>query len=177
LLLGVAGCGGGGHQTFRVPSESMAPTLKVGQRVDVDPGAYKDHRPQRNDIVVFFTPRGASTSACGIPSEPADGHPCERPTPAKDSRTRFIKRIVGLPGEWLYVKGNRTYVAQRRQGPYTQQPEPFIQNSGCSELCNLRKPIRIAPGAYFVLGDNRDASEDSRVWGPVPRAYVVGAVR
>jgi signal peptidase I len=189
LLLGVfltaaallPGCSDEGHGTihrhFRIPSPAMEPTIKAGAIVDADLGAYMHQLPQRGDIVIFFPPLGASNQQCGIPSEPTDGRPCERATPARDPKVKFIKRIAGLPGDWLYVQNNRTYIGRQRGGPYVQQREPFIAKATpCDELCNLRKPIRIPPGHYFVLGDNRGQSDDSRDWGPVPFSSIIGEV-
>jgi signal peptidase I len=174
------GCGEGHgtvHHHFRIPSPAMAPTLKVGTVVDADLGAYLHHPPQRGDIVIFSPPVGASMQQCGIPSEPTDGHPCERPTPVPDPKVKFVKRVTGLPGEWLYVQGNRTYIATRRGGPYVPQKEPFIApGTPCGVFCNLRKPIRIPRDHYFMMGDNRGESDDSRGWGPVPSSSLIGRV-
>ena len=174
----VPGCGEGEgtvHRIFRIPSPAMAPTFKVGDRVDTDQGAYAHRAPRRGDVVVFFPPVGASLGRCGIPAEPSDGHPCELPT-ARDPGVKFLKRIVGLPGEWLKVQGNRTYIATRPGGPFARQAEPFIRDRPCDTLCNLRKPIRIPPEHYFMVGDNRGESDDSRDWGPVPREWFIGKV-
>jgi signal peptidase I len=174
-LAALAGCGASGP-TYRVPSASMLPTYKIGQVVNVDSGAYDHNAPQRGDVVVFYPPKGADeNNVCGFAAQPGNGHPCGRATPGK-SRSKFIKRIVGLPGDWLYVLHNHVFTATRRGGPYVEQREPFIRVSGCSFLCNLRKPIQIPAGTYYMLGDNRDTSADSRVWGPVPRTYFVGRV-
>src|SRR5437763_6367814 len=68
---------------FRIPSESMEPTLNIGQRVLVDRVTYRFSNPHRGDIVVFKPPKGADTNQCGIPTEPDDGHPCQQATPDK----------------------------------------------------------------------------------------------
>src|SRR3954471_25015322 len=83
---------------FRIPSPSMVPTLKVGQRVLVNRVGTHFGDPSRGDIVVFKPPAGADTHRCGIPSEPADGHPCGEPTSDR-SDNNFIKRVIGLPGD------------------------------------------------------------------------------
>jgi signal peptidase I len=173
-LAALVGCGSSGV-TYRVPSPSMSPTYKVGQVVNVDTGAYEHDAPQRGDVVVFYPPKGAEDTVCGIAAQPTNGHPCALGTPGK-SRSKYIKRIVGLPGEWLYVMRHHVFTASSRGGPYAEQREPFIRVSGCSLVCNLRRPIEIPAGSYYMLGDNRDTSADSRLWGPVPRAYFVGRV-
>ena len=155
----------------------MRPTLNVGDFVRADLLAYRHHAPQRGDVVIFRPPRGAAEQRCGVPSEPTDGRPCERPAGGRDESVTFIKRVVGLPGEWLKVEDNRTFIGKSRRGPFTQQSEPFIlAGTPCGELCNLRKPIRVPPGHYYTMGDNRGESDDSRDWGPVPTSFLIGKV-
>jgi signal peptidase I len=158
---------------FRIPSPSMVPTLEVGQRVLVNRLGPHFGDPGRGDIVVFKPPAGADSQECGIAQEPADGHPCSRPT-EKKSESNFIKRVVALPGEWIYVKENLAYVSKSREGPWKRQTASYIRVSPCEELCNLRKPIQVPPDHFFMMGDNRGASDDSRDWGPVPKDWIIG---
>jgi signal peptidase I len=159
---------------FRIPSPSMVPTLKVGQRVLVNRLGPHFGDPSRGDIVVFKPPKGSDDQRCGIPREPSDGHPCEKPT-SEQSTNNFIKRVVGLPGEWIKVQNNRAYIGKTETGTFVLQKEPFIEKgTPCEELCNLPKPIRIPAGHFFMMGDNRGASDDSRDWGPVPKKWVIG---
>jgi signal peptidase I len=163
---------------FRIPSPSMVPTLKVGQRVLVNRIGPHFGDPSRGDIVVFKPPRGADPDRdqCAIPSEPADGRPCEKGTD-EQSKNNFIKRVVGLPGDWLKVKQNRVYIAKARAGPYELQKEPFISKDSvpCTgDLCDLPNPIQVPAGHFFMMGDNRGASDDSRKWGPVPKKWIIG---
>ena len=156
---------------FRIPSESMVPTLAVGQRVLVDRVTFRFGEPERDDVVVFKPPAGADDdesgeARCGAPR--VEGAVCSRPTPQR-SDTNFIKRVVALPGDRLKVIDNRVYINGRRQ------EEPFIaRNSACDDLCNLPREIEIPRGYYFMMGDNRGASLDSRAWGPVPKKWVIG---
>jgi signal peptidase I len=153
---------------FRIPSPSMVPTLKVGQRVLVNRIGTHFGDPDRGDVVVFKPPAGADSHQCGVPSEPEDGHPCAKPTDER-SDNNFIKRVIGLPGDTLYVSNNRAYVNGK------PLDEPYInKGTGCDELCNLRKPIKIPPGYFFMMGDNRGESDDSRDWGPVPKKWIIG---
>jgi len=157
---------------FRIPSESMVPTLEDGQRVLVDRVSFRFTDPERDDVVVFKAPQGADDeddsgqAVCGAPRE--EGQACERPTP-KRSDTYFIKRVVGLPGDKLKVIRNRVYINGRRQD------EPFIaRNTPCDDLCDLPREVEIPRGYYFMMGDNRGASLDSRAWGPVPKKWIIG---
>jgi signal peptidase I len=162
---------------FRIPSPSMVPTLKVGQRVLVNRLGPHFGDPSRGDIVVFKPPQGAdpSLNRCGNTNEPGDGHPCDTPTP-QQSDSNFIKRVVAVPGDWIKVINNRVFLAKSANGPFKQQDEPFINKADhtCQELCNLRKPIHIQPGHFFMMGDNRGQSDDSRAWGPVPKKWIIG---
>jgi len=175
VALGSAGCGdddgGTANRLYRMPSPSMAPTIRTGAEVRVDTTAYSSGAsPQRNDIVVLRPPTGADTHRCGVPSQPADGHPCAKPTQGT-SQHEFLKRVVGLPGDRLAFADNRTILNGRRL------EEPFVNpKTVCDVLCNLRKPITVPPDHYFLVGDNRGVSDDSRDWGPVPRESIVGKV-
>jgi signal peptidase I len=167
---------------FRIPSPSMVPTLKVGQRVLVNRLGPHFGDPSRGDIVVFKPPKGADQSSvehCGNTKEPDDGHPCDTATPQQSS-SNFIKRVVAIPGDWIKVINNRVYLAKGTTQPpppaFKEQNEPFINKADhtCSDLCNLRKPIKIQPGHFFMMGDNRGQSDDSRQWGPVPKKWIIG---
>jgi signal peptidase I len=153
---------------FRIPSPSMVPTLEVGQRVLVNRIGTHFGDPSRGDVIVFKPPAGADTHECGIPSEPEDGHACAKPTD-KRSDSNFIKRVIGLPGDKLYVRNNRAYINGKPLN------EPYInKGTGCDNLCDLPKPITIPPGHFFMMGDNRGESDDSRDWGPVPKKWIIG---
>jgi signal peptidase I len=157
---------------FRIPSPSMVPTLAVGQRVLVNRVGTHFGDPSRGDIVVFKPPAGANSNQCGIPSEPADGHPCGKPTEER-SDDNFIKRVIGLPGDTVSVKGNHAIVnGKQLDEPYVNKPA--FEPNGCSNLCNLPKPITVPPDHFFMMGDNRGESDDSRDWGPVPKKWIIG---
>ena len=150
---------------FRIPSESMEPTLDVGQRVLVNRVSGRFSEPERGDVVVFKPPLGADEDECGV-EHPAD-EPCPRPTPRR-SDTNFIKRVVGLPGDRLKVIGGRVYIDGR------PQPEPFVRPDRGCPTCNLPREITVPAGHFFMMGDNRGASADSREWGPVPEDWIIG---
>jgi signal peptidase I len=151
---------------FRIPSESMEPTLQVGQRVLVDRVSPRFTEPERGDIVVFKPPRGADEDVCGAPEQRPE-QPCARPTKER-SDTNFIKRVVGMPGDRLKVVEGHVYINGKRQN------EPFLTPSESCDTCNLTEEIRVPPGHFFMMGDNRGNSDDSRVWGPVPKKWIIG---
>ncbi len=150
---------------FRIPSESMVPTLEIGQRVLVDRVSLRFGDPERGDVMVFKPPKGADDNMCGV-SHPAE-QPCPRSTDGK-SETNFIKRVVGLPGERLAVKRGRVYIDGKLQ------KESFIRPDATCGLCNMPEEITIPDGQYYMMGDNRGASADSREWGPVPKDNMIG---
>ena len=149
---------------FRIPSESMVPTLEVGQRVLVDRVSYRFSDPDRGDIVVFKPPSG-EPSTCGV--ERPNDQPCPEGTKEK-SDTNFIKRVVGVPGDHLKVLEGSVYINGKRQD------ESFAHlDSGCP-TCNLPREITVPKGEYYMMGDNRGESADSREWGPVPKKWIIG---
>lgn len=157
---------------YRIPSESMVPTLAIGQRVLVNRIGNRFSDPDIGEVMVFHPPRGADEDRCGVPGQgpyysgPASRTPCSRPT-AQRADENFIKRVVALPGDRLEVRDGRVV----RNGRLAD--EPFIRACGGGSDCDL-KPITIPPGHYFMMGDNRGESEDSRFWGPVPRDWFIG---
>jgi len=150
---------------FRIPSESMEPTLDVGQRVLVDRVTNHFSSFHRGDVVVFKPPKGADTDECGV-ERPAT-EPCPTATPDK-SDTNFIKRIVGLPGDHLKVLAGRVYIDGK------PLHEPYIRPDANCDLCQEPREITIPPGHFFMMGDNRGQSADSREWGPVPKQWIIG---
>jgi signal peptidase I len=152
----------------------MEPTLDVGQRVLVNRFLYHFKDPQIGDIVVFHPPQGANGGGaggeCGDPRTGAGGSSgaaCDEPTP-QEASVNFIKRIVAGPGDTLSVENGHPVV----NGKVAQ--EDFIKPCTPGGACNLPKPITIPPDHYFMMGDNRGSSDDSRFWGPVPRDWIIG---
>lgn len=151
----------------------MEPTLDVGQRVLVNRFIYHFKDPKAGDIVVFHPPAGADNSPeCGVTvkgRQPVDvGESCPRPT-RDESSQNFIKRIVAVPGDTLSIRGGHPVV-----NGVEKTDESYIRPCGSSMACNLPKTITIPPDHYFMMGDNRGASDDSRFWGPVPRDWIIG---
>jgi signal peptidase I len=150
---------------FRIPSQSMEPTLDIGQRVLVDRVRFHFRDPHAGDIVVFKPPKGADINSCG--KQPPQDQACAVPTPQR-SDTNFIKRVVAVPGDKLSVKAGRVYINGQLRDPWKIRPDAH-----CG-ICNLPRPITIPPGHFFMMGDNRGQSADSREWGPVPRKWIIG---
>jgi signal peptidase I len=151
---------------YRIPSESMEPTLDVNQRVLVNRIGTHFGDPDVGDIVVFHPPEGAvDGGTCGI-TQPT-GEPCPRPTP-KRADVNFIKRVVAGPGDTITIRAGHVI----RNGK--EAKEPFIRPCTSGEQCTFPKAIKIPPGYWFMMGDNRGQSDDSRFWGPVPKKWIIG---
>jgi signal peptidase I len=148
-------------QTFFIPSGSMEPTLNIGDRILVNKLSYHLHGVDRGNIVVFRRPADEN---CGG-------------TPVAD----LVKRVIGLPGETISLtKGSKGYVMINGKRldetwlPTSVQGKTFPGPAG--KPYNLAKPYVIPANDYFVMGDNRTDSCDSRYWGPIPRSLIVGKV-
>ncbi len=155
---------------YKIPSPSMEPTLTIGQRVLTN---RLINHPSVGDIVVFHPPEGATPAnngspVCGNPNQGA-GHPqaCGTPTPEESSQT-FIKRVVAGPGDTVQIINGHVY----RNG--VREKDSYILPCQDDPSCTFQKPIKIPAGDYFMMGDNRGESDDSRFWGPVPDKWVIG---
>ncbi|MGN6867232.1 MAG: signal peptidase I [Solirubrobacteraceae bacterium] len=175
-VLGVAaialvGLGLSLHQTvheYKVTSGSMEPTLQVGQRVAAErPGSLKV-----GDIVVFHPPTGARPRdpVCGAALEGSGSNqPCDAAVPV-ESGSVFVKRVVAGPGDEIAIVGGHVV----RNG--VRESEPFVAACGPGAACSFPTPVRVPPDEYYLLGDNRGVSDDSRFWGPVPSGWIIGTV-
>ena len=153
---------------YDIPSDSMRPTLAEGDHVLVNRLAFRLGSPAAGDIVVFHPPAGAIGGGrrCGAPRRPDE--PCALPTRERAGET-FVKRVVALPGDRIAVRDGRAVVNGRRRAE-ASATEPCRPPS----LCDLPRAVVVPEGHYFVMGDNRGASVDSRYWGPVPRDWLIG---
>jgi signal peptidase I len=145
-------------QTFFIPSGSMEPTLQVGDRILVNKLSYHLHGVGRGDIVVFSRP---ATENCGGPEV-----------------NDLVKRVIGLPGEMISVSGGHVYVNGRRlDESWLPSSEQGVTKAGPGGTpYSLDQPYRVPTNDYFVMGDNRTDSCDSRFWGPISRSLIVGKV-
>lgn len=126
-----------------IPSGSMLPTLEIDDRLIVDKLGYRFGDPQRGDVVVF------------APTAKLE---------AQNFKDAFIKRVIGLPGEMIQVKGGQVYVNDR----------PLEENYIADRPKYEYGPVTVPEGQYLVLGDNRNNSYDSHYWGFVPRDRIIG---
>jgi signal peptidase I len=148
---------------YRVPSQSMAPTVAVGEKVMANYGAYDGRAPRLGDVVLVASP--SEDAEC--PAAPAAGEMCAVPSAGGD--IRYVRRIVGLAGDRLSLEHGRVV----RNGRALD--EPYARACG-DEYCEFPKPITVPSGSYYALGDNRGSAFDSRVSGPLPRRAVLARV-
>jgi signal peptidase I len=154
---------------YKIPSGSMEPTLAVGQRILVNRIGMDFSEPKVGEIMVFHPPEGAEHGICGpIPHEvTSGGAACDSPV-KKESSVTFIKRVVAGPGDTIYIKEGHVYRNGKRE------KDSYIRECGASPECNFPTPIKIPAGHWFMMGDNRGNSEDSRFWGPIPSSWMIG---
>ncbi len=157
---------------YRIPSGSMLPTLHINQRVLVNRIGTHFSTPKVGDILVFHPPKDYA-QGCANPREgesqsgQAGSRACGVPQ-ARSSSETFIKRVVGLPGDRISIQSGHVI----RDG--VAEKDSYIVPCGGDGSCNFRGTITIPRGDYFMMGDNRPDSEDSRFWGPVPKAWIIG---
>lgn len=176
IIIGIAVLLAFGIQAFivkpyRIPSGSMEPTLKIGQRVLVNRLGMDFGNPHVGEIAVFHPPENAEHEQCGpVAGAPVSygGAACDRTNPREDNSVNFIKRIVAGPGDTLYIKEGHVY----RNGKREQ--DSYIAPCGGVPECNFPTPIKVPAGHWFMMGDNRGESDDSRFWGPVPTSWIIG---
>jgi signal peptidase I len=160
---------------YRIPSGSMEPTLAIGQRVLVNRIGMDFGEPHVGEIAVFHPPEGAEQEECGpTPHVIKLGEaPCSAPVP-KESSVNFIKRVVAGPGDEIYIKEGHVYRKAAGKTQFVREKDSYIRSCGESPECSFPKPIKIPPGHWFMMGDNRGESDDSRFWGPVPTGWIIG---
>ncbi|HUY67220.1 MAG TPA: signal peptidase I [Acidimicrobiales bacterium] len=143
-------------QSFYIPSGSMLPTLQIGDRIIVNKLSYRFHDPHRGDVVVFARP------------------------PLEDQAyADLVKRVVGLPGETISSSNGNIYIDGKRLSepwlpPGSNSYSGALSGGDPHQQFDLPGPVKIPAGEYYVMGDNRRYSEDSRFFGPIPRSLIVG---
>ena len=152
---------------YRIPSGSMEPTLKIGQRVLVNRIGTHFGNPSIGDIVVFHPPKNYD-AGCANPSQGQEHQaPCGVAQKERSSEN-FIKRVVAGPGDTVQIIGGHAVVNGKRE------KDGYIRPCTAGEDCDFPKPITVPKGDYFMMGDNRGESDDSRFWGPVPKKWIIG---
>lgn len=129
-------------QPFIVSGSSMVPTFENSQYLIVDQISYRFEKPHRGEVVIFRYPN--------------------------DPSKFFIKRIIGLPGETVNIKGSSVTITQTN-GQEITLDEPYVKNESENQM-----KVQVGENEYFVMGDNRAASSDSRYWGNLNESYIVG---
>lgn len=151
-------------RNFRVDGSSMVPTLESGQYLLVNKMVYFKYDTGRLSRVIPFWKQDSPSSHFAIHG-PKRGEVIVFRFP-RDPSKDFVKRVIGLPGEEVEIRRGSVYI----NGSVIQ--EPYLTSRDNSTL----SPKRMKEGEYFVMGDNRRSSNDSRSWGPVPEANLLGKV-
>jgi len=159
----------GGVRGYTATGSSMLPTISAGETVVVDPDAYAKAAPKVGDIVVFYPPADAATQppACG--ARHLARQVCPAPGSQKSSEL-LIRRIVAGPGDTIKIIDGHVI---RNDAPESGER---IKPCRAADECDFPAAVRVPADDYFMLGDNRGSSDDSRFWGPVPQAWIVGKV-
>jgi signal peptidase I len=154
---------------YRIPSGSMEPTLSIGQRVLVNRVGMGISGPHVGEIAVFHPPKDATQEVCGPQPHviKLGGAACSEPESEK-SGVNFIKRIVAGPGDVISIIEGHVI----RNG--VREKDSYIRACGSNPDCSFPTQIRIPAGHWFMMGDNRGESDDSRFWGPVPTGWIIG---
>ena len=136
-------------EPFVVNGASMDPTFSTGQFLIVDRLTYRFQEPSRGDVIVFEYPN--------------------------DPSVYYIKRVIGLPGESISIRDGRVWIAttsEPKAADYFELDEPYVASLHDShETVNIAE---LGSTRYFVMGDNRAESSDSRVWGPLDEKFIIG---
>jgi len=131
-------------QPFLVSGASMSPNFETGHYLIVDQLSYNFEKPARGEVLIFKYP--------------------------KDPKKYFIKRIIGLPNETVQLDGQKIIIQNEEYPNGFELNEPYLQNFSF----NANSTTKLKDAEYFMMGDNRSASSDSRVWGPLPEDLIVG---
>lgn len=150
-----------------IPSASMEPTMQINDRIIVEKVSYRFTQPQRGEIIVFYPPK----------------------SPAVDDNSKaYIKRVIGLPGDRISIHDGQVFVnGQPLDEAYIAEPIEYTLPTPAQISESLPNPeksrsqaasgnfaIVVPPDSYWVMGDNRNYSNDSHVWGFLPRQNIIG---
>ncbi len=159
---------------YRIPSASMEPTLAIGQRILVNRLGAGSEKLNIGQIVVFHPPatyaQGCRDQAEGEDNAGQTGARACDVAGQRASSLTFVKRVVGLPGDRISIRGGHVI----RNG--VRERDRYIRSCGSQAICNFSGTITIPHGEYFMMGDNRGESDDSRFWGPIRSSWIIGQV-
>lgn len=140
-------------QAFKIPTSSMESNLLVGDHLLVNKFVYGLHSGFLSRLIAYKEPQRGDVIVFKYPNDP---------------ETAYVKRVIGMPGDKIEMIGRTIHVnGEALKEDYTQYIEP-------DSIYSHYGPFQVPPGQYFAMGDNRDNSQDSRYWGPVPREYLLG---
>lgn len=140
-------------QAFKIPTGSMESNLLIGDHLLVNKFVYGSNDSTRSRILPYKEPKRGDVIVFKYPRNP---------------EIAYVKRVIGLSGEKVEVRGRQVYIDD------SPLEENYIQHLDPTSIYDHYGPVVVPEGMYFVLGDNRDNSQDSRYWGFVPRDHVIG---
>ena len=149
-------------QPFVVSGDSMDNTFQNNNYLIVDELSYRFENPQRGDVIVFKVP----PEGLELSNFPAG------------KTIFFIKRVIGLPGDTVEINGDQVKIFNNENpnGLVLNEPYSFINKLAPSAFSNIEQKVTLGDGEYFVMGDNRHNSSDSRFWGVLPKENIKGRV-
>jgi signal peptidase I len=156
---------------YVVPTGSMVPTLQPNDRLIADRLTLDFRNPHRGEIVVFHPPLCKS----GFNQAP-DYNFCNTDDVSKrvgPSGTAFVKRVIGLPGETVWSADGHVWI-KPVHGPAFELQEPYLPPG---TITTINGRVHVPQDMYFMMGDNRASSDDSRTWGAEPRGWMIGIAR
>ncbi|MGQ9837751.1 MAG: signal peptidase I [Cyanobacteriota bacterium] len=135
-----------------IPSNSMLPTLEEGDRLVVEKVSYRFHPPHRGDIIVFYPPAKLNFDGA------------------------YIKRVIGLPGERMRIADGVVFIngIPLQEDYIYASPDYSCPGERCPGIETQGFDFLVPPKSYFVMGDNRNDSQDSHVWGFLPEENIIG---
>lgn len=147
-------------QPYVVSGDSMDNTFQNVNYLVVDEISYRFHEPRRGEVIVFKTP----AKALDLQKLP------------ETKTVYYIKRIIGLPGETVEINGDEVKIVNKEnpEGKVLVEPYVNINKLSPSPFSDIKLKVTLKDGEYFVMGDNRHNSSDSRLWGTLPRENIIG---